>query len=135
DEEPVDLATTDFVTSTINQSEFMIKANGVATGPNNFKGIFFCGPGYISTDETFGATNNTDASNLTLQTFSHYNVGELTTGPPDASGVFYGHFSAASIDPTIQGTCVDGRVFGLPGPFATINHAMAQAKATITILK
>jgi hypothetical protein len=134
DEQPVDLATTGFVTTTVNATTFMIRANGVVPGPTNFKGNFDCGAGYISTDETWGATNNTDASNLQLQMFSHYNAGEVTTGTPNEFGEFYGHSSAASIDITIQGTCVDGRVFGLPGPFASIAHAKAQAKATLTVV-
>jgi hypothetical protein len=135
DELPLDLATPSFVTSTINSTTFMIKASDTVSGPNNFKGNYDCGPGYISTDETFGATDNTDASNLQLQTFSHYNVGEVTTGTPNEFGVFYGHFSAASISLTIQGTCVDGRVFGLPGPAAPIAKAGAQAKASLTVVK
>jgi hypothetical protein len=138
-EASVDLATPEYVqnvvTSTINATSFMIKANGVLPGPDNFKGNFYCGPGYVSTENTWGATNNTDAGNLALQMFSSYNAGEVTTGTPNEFGEFYGHYSAPTIDITIQGTCVDGRVFGLPGPAAPIAKAEAQAKATLTVLK
>jgi hypothetical protein len=133
-EAPVDLATPQYVqnvvTSTINQTSFMIIASGQIPGPNEIIGNFFCGAGYVATDFATGATDNTFASNALFSVHSFYNEGEVLNGTPNEFGHIFFHISA-SAGVTIHGTCVDGRVFGLPGPAAPVKLAKSQARVTL----
>jgi hypothetical protein len=133
-EAPVDLATPQYVqsvvTSTINQTSFMIAATATG-GPAFLTGNFSCGPGYISTDDIVGPTDNTAASGAKIDLQDTYNVGQVTGGVPDANGRLFATLTA-SVTFTIHGTCVDGRVYGLPGPVAPIKKAMSQAKITLS---
>jgi len=135
DENPVDLATPQYVqnvvTSTINATSFMIRASGTG-GPGTLQGNFFCGTGYIATDFSVGANANSPASNVLINVLTMYNEGETLTGPPDTFGHLYATLTG-SVTCTIHGTCVDGRVFNLPGPVAPINQAKKQATITTTV--
>ncbi len=136
-EHRIDLATPayvqDVVTSTVNATSFMISAGG-PLGPGTLTANYFCGTGYIATDFSIGATDNTLASNALINTLTMYNQGEVLTGTPDTFGRLFATLSA-NVGLTIHGTCVDGRVFGLPGPFATIAHAETQANVTVKLAK
>jgi hypothetical protein len=135
DENPVDLATPQYVqnvvTSTINPTSFMIRASGTG-GPGTLQGNFFCGTGYIATDFSVAASNNTLASNTLINVLTMYNEGEVLTGTPDTFGHLFATLTG-SVTLTIHGTCVDGRVFGQPGPVAPINQAQKQATITMSV--
>jgi hypothetical protein len=134
-EAEVELATPGYVqnvvTSTINPTSFMIKAAG-PLGPGFLTGNFFCGTGYISTENVIGPTNNTAASGAQIDLQDSYNVGEVVGGVPDTNGRLFANLTA-NVNLTIQGTCVDGRVFGLPGPVAPIKQAMKQASISVKV--
>ena len=129
-EAPVDLATPQFVTSTINQTSFKIRASGTIPGPNFIQGNFFCGTGYIATDFGAAATDNTFGSNIQLTVNSLYNEGEVIAVVPSTFGHLYFHIST-TLTVSIEGTCVDARVFGLPGPVLPIATAMSQASVSL----
>jgi hypothetical protein len=136
-EHQIDLATPAYVqsvaASTVNATSFMISAGGTV-GPGTLQANYFCGTGYIATDFSVGATDNTPASNVLINTLTMYNEGEVLTGTPDTFGHLFAALSA-NVAVTIHATCVDGRVFGLPGPFATIAHAKTQANVTFKLEK
>jgi len=134
-EHPLSIASTQYVqnvvTSTINPTSFMIRA-AAPLGPGFLTGNFFCGTGYISTENVIGPTNNTAASGAQIDLQDSYNVGEVVSGVPDTNGRLFANLTA-NVGLTIQGTCVDGRVFGQPGPVAPIKQAMKQASISVKL--
>lgn len=128
----VDLATPEYVqnvvTSTINQTSFVLAASGsLFPGPWVF--TFTCPTGYIATDPAVGGSDLSFTSNDNLTVHSLYNVGVETGGAPNVQGQLFFNV-AATTNVVAHGTCVDGRVFGLPGPAAPIKQAETQAKAS-----
>jgi hypothetical protein len=122
----VDLATPQFVTQQINQTSFMFRGVFPGTVPGQWEDYFFCPAGYIGTDGTATASNQDVGQDLRFTPHGAWNHGEVATGTPDGLAR-YSYVLSATTDVTIHATCVDGRVFGLPGPAAPIKQAMSQA--------
>jgi hypothetical protein len=128
---PVDLATPQLVTSTINQTSFMFRGtfNNLAVG--QWVISYFCPAGYVDVDPVVAGTDQTFPSNDNLTPHSFYNQGELVSGVPNTVAIYFFQISNAPTTVTAHATCVDGRVFGLPGPAAPIKQAQAQATMSI----
>ena len=127
-EAPVDLATPQYVqnvvTSTINQTSFMASIVGILS-PGQWVGNIFCPTGYVGTDMSIGATDQSflSASYFTVQNF--FNAGQVSSGVPDGHvSVFFNLTGSPSV--TAHTTCVDGRVFGQAGPVLSIGSAEAK---------
>jgi hypothetical protein len=123
----VDLATPQFVTSTINPTSFMFKASG-PLNPGQWVTTFFCPTGYIATEPSVAGTDQSFTSNDQLSIHSFYNQGELVSGVPSTNAVIFYTVSTATTNVTLHTTCVNGRVFGLAGPAAPIAQAEQQAR-------
>jgi hypothetical protein len=130
----VDLATPQYVqnvvTSTINQTSFMVSGSGTLF-PSEWVGNYFCPAGYVVTDLSLGANDGSFGSNDTLTTHSSYNDGEVASGVPGATGHYF-FLTTGSPTVTIHATCVNGRVFGQAGPAVPIGTAEKQAKITLS---
>ena len=124
----VDLATPQFVTSTINQTSFMIRGVFPATPPANWIDNFFCPAGYIESDGVAAPSDNFGGLAFSVHVGA-WNDGEVATGVPNGFG-HYEYTLSATTNVTIHATCTDARVFGLPGPAAPISKAMSQASIT-----
>jgi hypothetical protein len=116
DEAPVDLATTNFVTSNVNQTAFMFSFTQ-ALNPGGYYAWFTCG-GWIATDPSV-SVKPVSFSNAAIAQHASMNVGEVNNGVPGTEARIYFNLSAAE---TIVGhtTCVDPRVYGqtFPAPAA-----------------
>jgi hypothetical protein len=125
----VDLATPQYVqnvvTSTVNQNSFMVRDVSDPLFPGEWVDDEFCPSGYIATDFSLGATDETFGSDAFITIHSLQNYGELTTGTPDNHGkTFFKLTGSPSV--TAHITCVDGRVFGQAGPLVPLARAEAQ---------
>jgi hypothetical protein len=125
----VDLATPQFVTSTVNQTSFMIRGVFPALGAGSYFANFGCPAGYIASDTVAAPSDNINALNFTVRAAA-WNVGEVATGVPNGLGRYEFTLSATT-DVTVHSTCIDARVFGLPGPAAPISQAMHEASVAL----
>ncbi|HST25720.1 MAG TPA: hypothetical protein VLJ76_06995 [Gaiellaceae bacterium] len=126
----VDLATPQYVqnvvTSTVNQTSFMVRDVSDPLPPNEWVDDEFCPTGYVATDFSLGATDETFGSDSFITIQSLQNYGEVTTGIPDTHGkAFFKLTGTTSV--TFHMTCVDGRVFGEAAPLVPLARAEAQA--------
>lgn len=125
----VDLATPQYVqnvvTSTVNQNSFMVRFVSDPLFPGEWVDDEFCPTGYIATDFSLGATDETFGSDAFITIQSLQNYGEVTTGTPDTHGkAFFKLTGSPSV--TFHMTCVDGRVFGQVGPLVPLARAEGQ---------
>jgi hypothetical protein len=118
DEAAVDLATTNYVTSNVNQTSFMFSFTQ-AIGAGNYYAWFTCG-GWVATDPSV-SVKPVSYDNLAITPHSMMNVGEVNNGVPGTEVREYFSISAAK---TIVGhaTCVDPRVYGLTYPVPAANR-------------
>lgn len=129
----VDLATPQYVqnvvTSTVNQSSFMVRDVSGTLPANEWVDDEFCPTGYVATDFSLGATDETFGSDALITIQSLQNYGEITTGTPDNHGkAFFKLTGSTSV--TFHMTCIDGRVFGQAGPQAPVARAEAQPRGS-----
>lgn len=130
----VDLATPQYVqnvvTSTINQTSFVVTLVGASLTTGQWIASYSCPPGYVTTDPAVAGYADSIAANEAITVHTLFNQGAANTGTMNGLGELW--FALAS-DQTvsIHATCVDGRVFGLPGPAAPIKQA--EAHATISV--
>ncbi len=125
----VDLATPQYVqsvvASTVNQNSFMVRGVSGTLPANEWVDDEFCPAGYIATDVSLGATDETFGSDALITVQSLQNYGEITTGTPDNHGkTFFRLTGSTSV--TIHMTCVDGRVYGQAGPLVPLARAESQ---------
>ena len=125
----VDLATPQYVqnvvTSTVNQNSFMVRDVAGTLPANEWVDDEFCPAGYVATDFSLGATDETFGSDALITIQSLQNYGEITTGTPDNHGkTFFKLTGATSV--TFHMTCVDGRVYGQAGPLVPLARAETQ---------
>lgn len=127
DEGSVDLATTGFVTSQINQTSFVFKFTNTL-GAGAYADFWACGTGWIASDPSISTSPVNEISNGAITPHSWMNVGEVNTGIPNDRAEFRFDLSATETM-AHHVTCTDGRVYGLAGPALPISKAMAQATA------
>jgi hypothetical protein len=129
----VDLATPQYVqnvvTSTINQTSFVLSASG-ALSPGQWVFSYFCPSGYVATDPAVGGNDLSFGSNDNLTVHSLYNDGVETGGAPGGEGQLFFQVANATTNVTAHGTCVDGRVFGQAGPLVPLATAETLASAS-----
>lgn len=134
-EAPVDIATPQYVqnvvASTVNQTSFMIFGSATIFPAPNWVANYSCPPGYVATDTAIGAGDDTGASNDAITVHTLYNDEAANTFVPGPDAHLW-FSSTGSPTITIHATCVDGRVFGQPGPAAPIGTAKSQANITLT---
>jgi hypothetical protein len=124
----VDLATPQYVQnvvgSTINQTSYELKFSGTL-GPGYWVATYVCANGYVATDPAVTAS---DLSNDTwnLETSAMNNRGEILNGTPDNWENYFFIVWNSTTNVTAHITCVNGRVFGQPGPAAPIKQAASQ---------
>jgi hypothetical protein len=124
----VDLATPqyvqDVVSSTINQTSYELEFSGTLT-PGYWVATYVCANGYITTDPAVTASDlSNDVWNLT--TIAMNNRGEIQNGTPNNWENYFFSVSNSTMNVTAHVTCVNARVFGLPGPAAPIKQAASQ---------
>jgi hypothetical protein len=125
----VDLATPQFVTSTINQTSFTVSLVDASLTAGQWVASYFCPAGYVATDPAVGDFTDS-VGNEAYTVHSLYNVGAATTGVMNTTARLW-FVITSNETASIHATCVDGRVFGLAGPAAPINQAKAQATISI----
>lgn len=123
----VDLATPEYVqdavSSTINQTSYELEFGGTLSA-GYWVATYVCANGYVATDPAVTASDlGNDAWNLTTSAMN--NRGEILTGTPDSWENYFFTVSATT-NVTAHITCVNGRVFGQPGPAAPIKQAASQ---------
>jgi hypothetical protein len=124
----VDLATPQYVqnvvTSTINETSYVHKFSGTLA-PGYWYANLNCAPGYVATDPSVAAS---DLSNDTwnLETNAMENRGEVLNGTPNNQANYFFTLWNSTTNVTAHITCVNGRVFGQPGPTAPIKQAASQ---------
>jgi hypothetical protein len=132
-EAPVDLATPQYVqsvvASTVNQTSIMASFPLAYNINGDWETTWTCPGGYIGID-AWVQSNEFFGHNHDLTVKSEANLGSLAGGPPDNVVRIYYNISTGNPWNFVNGvTCVDGRVYGQPGPAGTI----ASVRATATI--
>lgn len=134
DEQSVDLATTQYVQSVVatavNQTsgEFADPLNYNVTG--DWQTTWTCDPGYVAIDP-WVQSNEYFGHNHYLTVKSEANLGSLAGGPPSNQVRIYYNISTGVPWSYMNGvTCVDGRVYGQPGPAKPIAPDLRATAAT-----
>jgi hypothetical protein len=127
----VDLATAQFVTSTVNQTSFMETFSFTYPFAGDWVTFFTCPTGYVAIDPQIWA--DTLVFNIFLTQRAETNDGTTAGGPPNNGAMFVYNVSGGVPLPAHQHiTCVDGRVYGQAGPAAPLTQATATATAKVT---
>jgi hypothetical protein len=130
----VDLATPAYVqsvvASTVNQTAGMFSAPVFYNLNADWRTIWTCPDGYIGINPWVQA-NEPFGINHYLTVKSEANYGSLAGGAPGPGVNIYYNISTGTPSTYINGvTCVDGRVYGQPGP-AAAPHAGIRATMTL----
>ena len=130
----VDLATPEYVqnvvTSTVNQTSFIVTLVGAPLTAGQWVATYFCPTGYVAVDPAVAGFANGTLANEAITVHSLYNEGAANTGT--LSTVAHLWFALASNQSvSIHATCIDGRVYGLPGPAAPVEQAKSQATISV----
>jgi hypothetical protein len=123
-----DLATPQYVqdvaTSTINQTSYQLKFS--ATLPSGYwVATYVCANGYVATDPALTASD-LSYDTFNLETDAMNNRGEIQNGTPNNWENYFFTIWNSTTSVTAHVTCVNGRVFGQPGPAAPIKQAASQ---------
>lgn len=92
---------------------------------------YVCANGYVATDPAVTASD-LSADTWNLETSGMNNRGEILNGTPNNEENYFFLVWNSTTNVTAHITCVNARVFGLPGPAAPIKQAASQGSISFT---